>query len=348
MILRQGSTIRTAFGNPNIHLKSALAVVVIVSLICFGGLKLNDSIREQAVSGIGLIPFSTEISEADGFIRWFERDMNYLSEIIGDKDSKARGIFGLGTMIRLNQEIHALEKEIDFLRANPSYSHESLGFYIYDTKSTGWLHVLYKAADVRRNLITSYLDNSILEEVNVNTLQDGTPLYEAAITDLPKMEEVVGTMEGMSLPPEILRDYRVYILPFSMGEISGLGSKGYMILGAPPVGCEVTENQTAFTIAHELGHHIHMTLLGSTYEENPKGWDEYMRIRGIPKWTAGGDVNSRAWFESTEETFAEDVRVLFGTGRAASVPHGTAYEDPRANRVMAEELKVFIRRSVYT
>jgi hypothetical protein len=121
-----------------------------------------------------------------------------------------------------------------------------------------------------------------------------------------------------------------------------------MILGAPPVGCEVAENQTAFTIAHELGHHIHMTLLGSTYEENPKGWDEYMRIRGIPKWTAGGDVNSRAWFESTEETFAEDVRVLLGTGQAASVPHGTAYEDPRANRVMAEELKVFIRRSVYT
>lgn len=323
-----------------------LVMLVIMTFLCLGGLKLGFAFTEQIMPGCHKLSHGMEIAEGDGFIRWFEKDLQYLTGVIRDNDMKIHGLTSkLGVTIRLKGEVRFLELEINRLQNHPSYSSPELGFHVYNPDATGWFHVLYKAVSIRKSILASGKDLSLLEGVNVNELPDGTPLYEPADPasgKAPKVEEVVETLAGMPLPPAVFRDYRVYILPFSMGEINGLGSKGYMLLGAPPLDCKVIENQTAFTVAHEMGHHIHMTFLGTTYEENPKGWDEYMRIRGIPKWTDAGDVNSTGWFESTEETFAEDVRVLFGTCQAASEPHGTVYGDPRRDPVVAERLKGFM------
>lgn len=342
MIPTQGPSIQIVCGHVLPKLKLMLTVLVIITFVYFGGLNPVYGIIEQ-ISASGWNPSpGMEIGEADGFIRWFESDMSHLTRIVRDSNGKAHGLSKLGVTMRLRGEIRFLTHEINLLRDNPSYSNPELDFHVYDTDATGWLHVLYKAVDVRKNLLTSHLDPSVVDEANINELPDGTPLYEAAPGKAQKVEEVAQTLGGMTLPPVVCRDYRVYILPFSLGEISGLGAKGYMLLGAPPANCTVMENQTAFTIAHELGHHIHMTFLGATYEENQEGWDEYMRIRGIPVWSADGDVNSRGWFESTEETFAEDVRVLFGTEQAASWPHGTVYKDPRQDPAVVERVREFI------
>lgn len=342
MIPRRDPTIETAYGHGLPKLRLMLTVLVIITFVYSGGLKPGYGITEQIMPGGCNPSLSMEIGKGDGFIRWFERDLSYVTRIVRGHDGKPHGLSGLWVVIRLRGEVRFLEKEIRRLQDNPSYTHPALGFHVYDTDTTGWLHVLYKAADVRGNLLTSHLGPSVVDDANINELPDGTSLYEPASGTLPKVEEIVEELEGMTLPPEVLHDYRVYILPFSLGDISGLGSRGYMLLGAPPASCTVMEHQTAFTIAHELGHHIHMTFLGATYEENPQGWDEYMSIRGIPRWTADGGVNSRGWFESTEETFAEDVRILFGTEQAASWPHGTVYKDPRRDPVVAQRLQVFI------
>lgn len=342
MIPRRDPSARTIHPSRHLDFKSVAAVLVIVTSVYFGCLKPGYGMIQQIIPGRYRSSFGIGIACGDNSIRWFESDINHLTRIIQDSNRKAYRLSTLELAMRLKAEIVFLEHEINLLRNHPSYSDPELGFHVFDADATGWLHVLYKAVNVRRDLLNSHFDPSVVDEANVNELPDGTPLYEAAPGKEPKVEEVADTLAGMALPPLVFRNYRVYILPFSMGEISGLGSKGYMLLGTPPAGREVIENQTAFTIAHEIGHHVHMTFLGVTYEENPKGWDEYMRIRGISAWAEGGDVNTKTWFESTEETFAEDVRVLFGPERAASEPHGTAYRDPRVDPVTAEKFKVFI------
>jgi len=325
-----------------LKLKLMLTVLVIITFACFGRLKPGHGITEKIMpEGYNPSP-GMEIGDGDGFIPWFEKDLDHVTRIVRENGGKRYGLSGLRDARRIRLEVRFLEREIGRLQDNPTYTHPALGFHIYDTATTGWLHVLHKAADVRRSLLASHLDPSVVDDVNINELPDGTPLYEPEPCRLPKVEEVAETLEGMALPPEAFHNYRAYILPFSLGEISGLGSKGYTLLGAPPANCTVMEHQMAFTVAHELGHHIHMTFLGASYEENPRGWDEYMSIRGIPVWTADGEVNSEDWFESTEETFAEDIRVLFGTRQAASWPHSTVYGDPRRDRVVAERLREFI------
>lgn len=342
MIPRRDPTGGTVYCHGFLKLKLMLTVLVITTFVYFGGSKPVYGIIDRiSASGYNPSP-DMEIGDADGFIPWFERDLSYVTRIVRENDGKLNRLSGLRVAMRLRGEVRFLEQEIRRLQDNPSYTHPALGFHVYDTDATGWLHVLYKAQDVRKNMLASHLDPSFVDDANINKLTDGTPLYEPELGKLPRVEEVVDALEGITLPAKVFHDYKVYILPFSMGEISGLGSEGYMLLGAPPVNCTVMEHQIAFTIAHELGHHVHMTFLGSTYEENPKGWEEYMSIRGIPLWSADGDINSRAWFESTEETFAEDVRVLFGAKQAASWPHGTVYKDPRRDPAVAQRLKVFI------
>ena len=342
MIPRPVSSERAFCGHRFLDPKSILTALIIIALVYCGGLKFGYY-AEELIMPCEHRPWHIMGSiERGKFIEWFKGDMEYLTQNTEYIDGNSHDLLRLRKIMRLNEEIQLLHDEISRLQDNPDYTHPTLGFHVYDKEATGWLHVLYKAIAVRENILSSHLDLSAVKGANTNELLDGTPLYEAASGMVPQVEEVVEALEGMALPAVVFHDYKVYILPFSMGEISGLGSRGYMLLGAPPVDCEVMENQTAYTVAHEVGHHVHMTFLGATYEENPSGWDEYMRVRGIPMWTAGGDVNSEGWFESTEETFAEDVRVLFGTQQAASEPHGTTYRDPRVDPVIAENLRLLL------
>ncbi|MGB4515705.1 MAG: hypothetical protein WBI64_07490 [Bacillota bacterium] len=337
-----------------------LAFVAVVTFVCLVVLKPGHNVVGKIMSRAINLSHGMTVGSGDGFCEWLEKDLVHLAGVVresGGMHGELSGLKGSATGLKgsmailkgaviIEGEIAFLESQMEKLNANPTYTDPKLGFHIYDRNATGWLNVLYKAADVRRSLLESRLDPSVFHGVKIHQLQDGIPLYEPEPGRVPKVEEVADVLEGMTLPAKVFHGYKVYILPFSMGEISGLGSKGYMILGAPPADFRAYENQIAYTIAHEVGHHIHMTFLGVTYEENPEGWDEYMDIRGIPMWTSGGKVNSEGWFRSTEETFAEDVRVLFGTHQAAAWPFGTVYMDPREDQEVAEKLKIFIDRLI--
>lgn len=303
------------------------------------------------------------IGQGAGFLDWFERDVKYLRTLGQTLGAlSGRGYAGLDDravlLSRISCEIARLREAIAYLDERPSYRDPDLGFSVYDTQATGWLHVLDVALRTREDLLsalrsplTGWLsaareravcDAAAQEAASLYRLSDGTPLYDADPSRLPQVDEVVRTLRAMDLPRPAFDGYRVYLLPLSMGDVSGLGAEGYTLIGAAAAGREVIANQVAVTVAHEFGHHIQLSALGPTYAANPTTWSRYMSLRGIRGWAADGKVNTEAWASSPEETFAEDVRVLFGPPEASREPFGTAYADPRSDPELAAKAREFI------
>lgn len=280
----------------------------------------------------------SEIGQGTDFAAWYESDAKHLAELARRVSMQDRQ-----SISEVETEIASIREKIAWLEANPSYSDLELGFSVYDTRTTGWLHVLSVAARVREELLMTRSEDAVPDANALYHLGDRTPLYEAAQDRLPEVAEVVDTLRGMDLPRAAFAEYRVYLLPFSMGDTSGLGARDYMLIGAPAEGRKVIENLIPVTVAHEFGHHIQLVSLGASYWDNPLAWQRYMNVRGIPRWSPHGEVNTAAWAASPEETFAEDVRVLFGPDRAASEPHGTRYGDPRTDPALAREIRKLVR-----
>ncbi|MBC7083218.1 MAG: hypothetical protein H5T95_06985 [Firmicutes bacterium] len=278
------------------------------------------------------------IGQGPGFVGWFERDVEYL-ETLGRRASRWDG----GLFREVRREIARLREIVAHLDESPSYRDPELGFLVYDARTTGWLHVLSVALRTREELVATRSVDAAIEGMDaLYRLNDGTLLCDADPARIPRVDEVVSTLRAMDLPRPALDGYRVYLLPFSMGDVSGLGADGYTVVGAAAAGREVIPNQVPVTVAHEVGHHIQLAAMGATYRDNPAAWRRYMSLRGISRWTADGKVNTLAWAVSPEETFAEDVRVLFGPPAASQEPYGTAYPDPRNDPELAARLREFI------
>jgi hypothetical protein len=94
-------------------------------------------------------------------------------------------------------------------------------------------------------------------------------------------------------------------------------------------------------LLHELGHHVHFAYIDGNPDKDVL-WQEYMALRGIGAWSESGQVESPAWVQSPQETFAEDFRLLFGDASARHFPHGTAYGDPTATSDGGEAVRSFM------
>ncbi len=255
---------------------------------------------------------------------------------------EADGGGGREVVAEVQAEAAFLRDIVAQLEANPSYIDAELGFSVYDARLTGWLHVSSIAARARDRLLARSSESALPARDALLRLSDGTPLSRADPTRLPEIQEVVETLRAMPLPRDAFAGYRIYLLPFSLGDTSGLGTDEYMLVGAAAAGRDVIADQIPVTVAHEMGHRIQLVCLGHSYWHNPIGWKRYMDARGIPAWSDDGEVNTSAWAMSPEETFAEDVRVLFGPERAASEPHGSAYGDPRRDKALEAEVRKVI------
>ncbi len=284
--------------------------------------------------------------DVEDSVKWHEQDTEHLAGLV----RRAANRKGAGDEIDGGRALtEQLEAEISFilattarLEADPAYSDPDLGFCVYDPVETGWLHALDVAARARQVLLDGGSEAAVLAANDLYRLADGTQLCEADPDGLPRVTDVVRTLRAMDLPREAFEDYRVYLLPLSMGDTSGLGTSEYAIVGAVARRREVIAEQTEVTIAHELGHRIQLARLGPSYWSNPAAWRRYMALRGIAGWSPDGSAASAAWSRSPEETFAEDVRVLFGPDRAAAEPHATVYGDPRADPELAASLREFV------
>lgn len=207
------------------------------------------------------------------------------------------------------------------------------GYKVYSPEETGNLLNYYKA--LRTGL--EYLGHG-----NTVAIKDweGYPLEEKGKVPYGAEEafQILTELEQNNIPPEFLSDYRVYLLPAGIPEISGLGGAGFAIISAPDIKDNSIE-QLSVTLLHELGHHLHSRFMPVLTGKINRLWDVYHEIRG-GEWQGPGSVNTTAWSNSSEETFAEDFRMLFGKNQPfyGDISLG----DFRVNPEVVTKLKKFI------
>ncbi len=229
------------------------------------------------------------------------------------------------------RELEAIKRKIESFEENNGKL-GTAGFKVYSPEETVTLLNYYK--ELRKGL--EYLDRG-----DITAIKDweGYHLDEKGKSAYSREEAFrVLTELAPTLPSAFLSGLRVYLLPCGVPEISGLGGEGFVMISAPDIHDKSYE-QLRVTLLHELGHHLHSRFMHSKNPESNSLWDTYLRIRG-GKWRGPGKVNTAAWNDSSEETFAEDFRMLFG--KSQPFYGDISLGDPRGNPEMALKLKKFI------
>jgi hypothetical protein len=118
-----------------------------------------------------------------------------------------------------------------------------------------------------------------------------------------QVDEVAEAVEAVEFPLEKVR-IRILILPLPRRDLPKSSAEGSVIFLSPGRILHHTEH-IHYTVAHEIGHVIHNTLMPDGRDDL---WREYSSLRGLT-YSADADApHSRR----LHEVFAEDFRVLFG------------------------------------
>ncbi|NPV53800.1 MAG: hypothetical protein HPY71_09800 [Firmicutes bacterium] len=276
---------------------------------------------------------------------WINTDRGHLKEIA----SLAWENQGQAVAL-LQQEIRAIRDNIIKIeQTGAAYVDPRRQYRIYDPSTTGRLYALHAGLKAREWLIASGFSLSPGAIWNSERVWDeGHKLQPTPPQKYAQVSEVARALNEIDLPDEAFIGYRVYLLPYSMGNTSGEGGPGYSIIASEPAGVDLIPNQVYLTVTHEFGHHLHLTYIGEDYASNPMLWRKYMDIRGIPRWSSDGEVKTAAWKNSPEEAFAEDVKVLLGGREAREDAYLAGYGDPRTDPAKAKRLAAFFRQLVST
>ncbi|MBN2071459.1 MAG: hypothetical protein JW814_08380 [Candidatus Krumholzibacteriota bacterium] len=145
---------------------------------------------------------------------------------------------------------------------------------------------------------------SLVEDItdpSVRNKGDGAfhPMREKAV--LSAVESI--DFEGAAVSIEI----DIYLLPMPRRYITTSSACGNMIFLSPGV-FELSDEFTAFTVTHEIGHCMQSRFMP---DSDVNGWDRYLYLRGIlgdPEYSDDSDHMNRP-----KEIFAEDFRYLFGS-----------------------------------
>ncbi|MGE5575675.1 MAG: hypothetical protein ACM3TT_00580 [Syntrophothermus sp.] len=270
------------------------------------------------------------------FEEWYRWDVGHVNELMaGYAADPASG----GKL--LASEMKEIDTEIQRIQEEEAYVHPVRKFRVYPPQVTGKLHVLFLALQSRDRLLVSGPLGGPPRPEDLYRLGDFR-LYPTTTAKYPSVSQAIEALEEIRLPERFFYGYRVYLLPYSLGEIGGEGGNGYSFISAEPADTDLIDDHVFVTLTHEFGHNLQLRYLGGSYGDNPGLWDEYMKIRKIPGWRNDGEVQTRDWALSPEEAFAEDVRVLFGSRKAVADFYDSAYADPRSDRNMRQTLERFI------
>lgn len=308
----------------------ALSLVVIIWVSGNGRFFFNETPSFDARAAINLFT-----SEPLRFDHWYLRDQARLGGLLNKGDDS-------GLRKRLRAELQLIEEEISELDAAPDFIHPDRGFRIYGPETTARLHVLGLAAEARRAILDGKGTSALLGRAALFTFA-GYEAYPTRPSRFATVAEAAGALSQVDLPAAAFRGYRVYLLPYSMGAVGGAGGPGFSLIGAAPLAVQLVSEQVASTLTHEFGHHLSLSRMGGTYRDDPARWSRYMKMRGITRWRASGEVNTDDWALSPEETLAEDVRVLLGGPTARSLPFDASYRDPRSAPGMEKATVAFLR-----
>lgn len=236
---------------------------------------------------------------------------------------------------RIVEEIRQLTREVADKEERLGQSGPG-GYKVYSPRESGELFSLYQA-------ITERLDYLNHGRFTIESAQwdgyafdtgDNVPFTTTAV------QQAIAALDPANLPPVFLKQLRIFILPYSIPEVSGLGGAGYLMLSASPAGVDLIDNQLTVTLYHEIGHHVHMQFMPENTAKGRELWREYLAIQG-GTWHEPGQVNTAAWSSSSEENFAEDFRMLFGKDQ----PYfgDMSLGDPRVHPLQASTLRTFIK-----
>lgn len=211
------------------------------------------------------------------------------------------------------------------------------GFIIYSPRTTSRLLSLYQELDLR----LSYLNSGKLPQNSeqwdgYSLVKTNAPPYSVA-----QAAKVMAELKKNGVPDKLVKQFHIFLLPSSIPEVSGLGGAGFTLISAALDSNSGVKDALAVTLNHETGHHVHMSFMPKGTAMGEKCWQEYLALRG-GVWRGPGAVNTAAWSDSSEETFAEDFRMLFGKNQ----PYfdDVTLGDPRNNPEKAAVLKNFMIR----
>lgn len=232
-------------------------------------------------------------------------------------------------------ETRAIINRINLLEATAGQS-QSAGYTIYPATITGQLWQLYRKAEMRIDILNT-------GHVTQITSIDGYLLSAAPVNNPYTTEQVREAIQDIEtkIPGQFLKDYRIFLAPLSLPGVSGQGAAGFSIIYALPESFNATENDLRVTLYHELGHHIHMSYMPTQTAGGKELWEEYLDFRG-GSWQEPGQANTAEWSKSSEETFAEDFRMIFGSNQ----PYfgDMALGDPRVQSGIVEAFRHLISK----
>jgi len=229
-------------------------------------------------------------------------------------------------------ELKAIKERIEHFEEINGLSGTN-GYKVYSAAETGNLIRYYK--ELRTGL--DYLNQG---EILAVKDWEGYVLEDQGRAAYGNKEavQILAELDEEKLPPAFLADFRVYLLPSGPPEVSGLGGAGFAMISAPDIKEKSIEGLRV-TLLHELGHHLHASFMPSINGRPNPLWEAYHEIRG-GEWRGPGKVNTLDWSSSSEETFAEDFRMLFGKDQwyYGDIDLG----DPREQPEVAGKLKQFM------
>lgn len=238
----------------------------------------------------------------------------------------------------------AIQNQIRFLVKRIESSEKNLGYTgikgakIYSAKETDVLLRLYQAINWRLD----YLNNGYC---NFNLKQwDGYDFDQAGVRpyNLVQVNQILFELASR-VPPALLRQLKIFLLPYSIKDVAGLGGAGYDLISAYPASESSAQAVEALrvTLVHEIGHHIHLSFMPENSRRGRARWNQFLKICG-GTWHGPGQVNTKAWNDSSEETFAEYFRMLFG-GKNQPFFGDITLGDPRTNPDKAKKLIQFVK-----
>jgi hypothetical protein len=212
------------------------------------------------------------------------------------------------------------------------------GYVVYPARTTSKLLALYQALDSR----LTYLNSG---KMPPNRKQwDGYALADTKSKPYTTAQvmKVMAELQANGVPGKLIKGLHIFLLPNSIPDVSGLGGAGFVLISAPTDSTKTDADMAAdlaVTLEHETGHHVQMRFMPKGSPDGDALWRDYLAIRG-GTWHGPGAVNTKGWSDSSEETFAEDFRMLFGKDQPyfGDVTLG----DPRENPEQAGRVKNFI------
>lgn len=268
-----------------------------------------------------------EIAVGVAVLAMFIGSLSYLSQLSGDNPLSAQ------SKAELVEETQDLIEQIEDLEATAG-TKEAAGYRIYSADTTGKLWSLYREAQERVNLLNT----------GKVAAGDGIDDYLLSAEPLENPYQVEQVREAMDtlldrIPEDFFKDYRIYLAPLAVSGVSGQGGPGFSLIYAISDTFQPTETDLRVTLYHEAGHHIQLGRMPAGTKRGKELWAEYHQFRG-GSWKVAGKANTVAWSESSEETFAEDFRMIFGEDQ----PYfgDMALGDPRDDSEVISRFEQFV------